>query len=188
MAKPAESTLHNRAVLLDRDGVINLKLPENRYVADKTDFTLIPGVAEALSLLKDLGFLLVVITNQRGIARGFMTDEDLARVHEFMRAELSARGARIDGIYYCPHDEFEGCDCRKPEPGMVLAASRDLGIDLARSFMVGDSPSDVAAGRRAGTRTVRISAEKDGEADYTFNSLLDFALFLRGEREESCNS
>jgi len=185
MSVPRDAAPPNKAIFLDRDGVINFKLPENRYVADKSEFTLIPGVPEALSILKELGFLLVVITNQRGIARGFMTEEDLATVHVSMVSQLQAQGVAIDGIYYCPHDESEGCACRKPEPGMVLAASKDLGIDLSHSFMVGDSPSDVAAGRRAGARTVRISTEKDEEADYTFKSLIDFALFLRSARDTS---
>lgn len=188
MSAPLEAVSGNKAIFLDRDGVINFKLPENRYVKDKSEFTLIPGVVEALSILKDLEFLLVVITNQRGIARGFMTENDLARVHESMLTELQAQGARVDGIYYCPHDEFEGCTCRKPEPGMVLAASRDFSIDLSRSFVVGDSPSDVAAGRRAGVRTVRISTEEDEDADFTFSSLIDFALFLRSAHDESHNS
>ncbi|MBI4965658.1 MAG: HAD family hydrolase [Desulfomonile tiedjei] len=185
MSAPSDTGFPKKAIFLDRDGVINFKLPENRYVSDKSQFRLIPGVVEAMSILKELGFLLVVITNQRGIARGFMAEEDLAGVHEAMLAQLQAQGVRIDGIYYCPHEEFEGCDCRKPEPGMILSASMDLGIDLAGSFMVGDSPSDVAAGRRAGTRTVRIAAEKDNDADYTFSSLIDFALFARKGRDES---
>jgi len=184
MSARPDAAVRKKAIFLDRDGVINFKLPEDRYVTDMSDFGLIPGVVEGLSILKDLGFLLVVITNQRGIARGFMTEMDLAEVHESMLAELEAQGVRIDGIYYCPHDESEGCDCRKPEPGMVLAASRDLGIDLSRSFMVGDSPSDVAAGRRAGVMTVRISTETDKDADYTFGSLIDFALFLQSGRDE----
>ena len=188
MPATLNSVFANKAIFLDRDGVINFKLPENRYVTDKSEFTLIPGVVDALSILKDLGFLLVVITNQRGIARGLMTEDDLARVHESMLAELKVWGIRVDGIYYCPHEEFEGCECRKPEPGMVLAASKALGIDLCRSFMVGDSPSDVAAGRRAGAWTVRISIEEDEDADYTFSSLIDFALFLRSASDESQKS
>jgi D-glycero-D-manno-heptose 1,7-bisphosphate phosphatase len=188
MSAALDAVSDNKAIFLDRDGVINVKLPENRYVTDKSELALIPGVVEAMSVLKGLGFLLVVITNQRGIARGFMTENDLARVHESMVSKLQAQGVGIDGIYYCPHEEFEGCACRKPEPGMVLAASRDLGIDLSRSFMVGDSPSDVVAGRRAGARTVRIAAENDEDADLTFSSLIDFAIYLRSAHDESHRS
>ena len=188
MSASLDAVSGNKAIFLDRDGVINFKLAENRYVTDKSEFRMIPGVVEALSVLKGLGFLLVVITNQRGIARGFMTENDLARVHESMLAQLQAQGVGVDGVYYCPHDEFEGCACRKPEPGMVLAASRDLGIDLSRSFMVGDSPSDVAAGRRAGVRTVRVATERDEDADLTFSSLIDFAQFLRSAHDQARDS
>ncbi len=167
-----------RAIFLDRDGVINRKLPENCYVSEVSQFELLPDVPEALAKLKSLGFLLVLTTNQRGIARNFMTSEHLAAVHEFMQQELSDGGAALDAVYYCPHERDEGCGCRKPEPGMILCAARDLSIDLQASYMVGDSASDVAAGRRAGTRTVRIGLEPDEEADLTFPSLLAFALYL----------
>jgi D,D-heptose 1,7-bisphosphate phosphatase len=168
-----------KAIFLDRDGVINVRRPEVTYVSDRSLFTLLPGVPEALAMLKEMGFLLVVITNQRGIARGFMTDEDLADVHRYMETELVAQGVNLDRIYYCPHEEFENCGCRKPDPGMLLSAIQDFGIDPAHSFMVGDSPSDIEAGHRAGTRTVRIASEPDEVADFTFASLLEFATFLR---------
>lgn len=167
-----------KAVFLDRDGVINRKLPENCYVSEVSQFELLPDVPEALAKLKSLGFLLVLTTNQRGIARKFMTAGHLATVHEFMQRELAAGGAVLDAVYYCPHERDEGCGCRKPEPGMILRAAGDLNIDLAASYMVGDSISDVTAGRRAGTRTVRICGEPDDEADLTFPSLLQFALYL----------
>lgn len=168
-----------KAIFLDRDGVINVRRTEVTYVSDRSQFTLLPGVPEALAMLRDMGFLLVVITNQRGIARGFMTHEDLADVHGYMESELAATGVNFDRVYYCPHEEFENCGCRKPDPGMILSAIQDLGIDPAHSFMVGDSPSDIEAGHRAGTRTVRITDEPDAIADYTFPSLLEFASFLR---------
>jgi len=167
-----------RAIFLDRDGVINQKLPENCYVSEVSQFELLPDVPEALAKLKSLGFLLVLTTNQRGIARNFMTSEHLAAVHEFMQRELAKGGAALDALYYCPHERDEGCGCRKPEPGMILSAAGDLSIDLAASYMVGDSASDVAAGRSAGTRTVRIGRGQDEEADLTFPSLLAFALYL----------
>jgi D-glycero-D-manno-heptose 1,7-bisphosphate phosphatase len=168
-----------KAVFLDRDGVINVKLPENRYVREASEFEFLPGVAPALSKLREMGFLLVVITNQRGIARGFMTPEDLGRVHRFMETELGKSSVVLDGLYYCPHDNHEYCDCRKPEPGMIVAACRDLGIDPTASYMVGDSVSDIDAGRRAGTRTVRIAREHDPNADMVFPSLPDFVTFLQ---------
>jgi D-glycero-D-manno-heptose 1,7-bisphosphate phosphatase len=170
------------AIFLDRDGVINRKLPENAYVTEPAEFEFLPGVIEALGLMRELGFLLVVTTNQRGIGRGFMTDDDLEAVHLHMARELHRNGIELDGVYYCPHEEFERCGCRKPEPGMIFAAARVLRVDLADSYMVGDSPSDIAAGRSAGTRTVRIGTREDGDADLTFRDLLGFALFLKQSR------
>lgn len=172
-----------RAVFLDRDGVINVKLPENRYVSCTSEFTLLPGVGRALRTLGRLGYLLVIVTNQRGIGRGLMTHEQLEAVHEFMRNEFSKRGVALDGLYYCPHDECDRCGCRKPEPGMLVAAQRDLNIDLAASYMVGDSPSDISAGRRAGTGTVRITVGEDEAADLVFPSLPAFAQFLEKQCE-----
>jgi len=173
-----------KAVFLDRDGVVNVKLPEDHYVTDASEFVFLPGAFEALAMLKKLGFLLVLVTNQRGIARGMLTPDQLAAVHGFMQEELAGRGAALDSVYHCPHEVFENCGCRKPEPGMILAARDDLGIDLAASFMVGDAPSDVAAGKNAGTKTVRIGIENDDEADLTFPSLLDFAMFV--QRRSGC--
>ena len=180
MAEHAASQPGRKAIFLDRDGVINRKLPEDAYVRNPAEFEFLPGVMEALAVMKDLGFLLVVTTNQRGIGRGLMTDGDLEAVHRHMLSELEKHCVALDGVYYCPHDLFEQCGCRKPEPGMILAACNDLRVDLSRSYMVGDSPSDVAAGQRAGTRTVRIGAAQDGDADMVFVNLLDFAHFLEG--------
>jgi D-glycero-D-manno-heptose 1,7-bisphosphate phosphatase len=175
---PVSRTLR-RAVFLDRDGVINTKLPEDCYVTTPSEFHILPGVEEALRILKDLGYLLVVTTNQRGIGRGFMTAEDLAGVHLHMERELARRGVTLDRVCHCPHRIAEACSCRKPEPGMIIAAAVDLSVDLADSYMVGDSPSDIEAGRRAGTRTVLIGARDDVDPDARFDSLLDFALFLK---------
>ncbi|MEI8182185.1 MAG: HAD family hydrolase [Desulfomonile sp.] len=167
-----------KAIFLDRDGVINKKLPEGHYVRSPMEFELLPGAAKALSILKKMGFLLVIITNQRGIARGYMTLSELIKVHKFMGEELEKEGVSLDAIYYCPHDEGEKCGCRKPEAGMLLAASEDLEIDLSDSHTVGDSLSDIIAGKNAGTHTVRLADERDINAESTFPSLLDFALFL----------
>jgi D-glycero-D-manno-heptose 1,7-bisphosphate phosphatase len=175
------SRVARKAILLDRDGVINVKLPQDRYVCSPAEFEFVPGAIEALRILRDLGFLLVVVTNQRGIALGCHNEDDLQEVHEYMGQELLKNGVTLDAIYYCPHDSIENCDCRKPAPGMILEACADLNIDLANSYMVGDSPSDVAAGRKAGAFTVRIGDGEDSEADLTFAGLLDFALFLKNE-------
>lgn len=177
-----EPRASRRAIFLDRDGVINRKLPPNRYVGNVGDFHFLPGAIDALAILSELGFALIVVTNQRGIARRLMTEEDLHRVHDMMRTEIAKRSVILDGIYWCPHEEFENCACRKPEPGMIFRGARDLGIDLTSSYMVGDSPADIEAGRRAGTRTVLIGDDESLGADMIFPSLIDFAIFLR-ERE-----
>lgn len=143
-----------------------------------SEFTVLPGAPEALAILRDLGFLLILVTNQRGIARGLMTDAQLREVHAFMEKELKRFSASVDAIYHCPHDRDEKCGCRKPEPGMILKAAREHNVDLEASYMVGDSDSDVEAASRAGVRSVRISAQEDGNADMTCETLLDFAELL----------
>jgi D-glycero-D-manno-heptose 1,7-bisphosphate phosphatase len=174
-----------KAIFLDRDGVVNVKLPEDHYVKDLEELIFLPNAVSALCILKNLGYLLVIVTNQRGIARGYMTEEDLKKVHDFMVTLLQQEGAPLDGIYYCPHDATDLCACRKPRSGMILNACNDLGISLADSFMVGDSQSDMAAGKNAGTRTVRIGSEQDQNADLTFPSLMDFAVYLKNQQEDS---
>jgi len=169
-----------KAIFLDRDGVINRKLPEDHYVRNPSEFKILPNVLSALKILHNLGFALVVVTNQRGVARGLMTENDLCEVHDFMNSVFKDEGVVIDGLYYCPHDRTDDCDCRKPAPGMILAASQDLNIDLGSSFMVGDSVSDVKAGKNAGVRSVIISPiQETMDADLVFRSLFDFAKFLR---------
>lgn len=167
------------AIFLDRDGVINRKMPEDHYIRDISEFEFLPGALDAMAILVELGFALVVVTNQRGIARDMMTEDELIEVHRHMQSEGLKRGVRFDGIYHCPHETFEQCACRKPEPGMILAAAHDLHVDLARSYMVGDAASDVQAGKRAGVTAVRITNGEDCHADMVFPTLLDFALHLK---------
>ena len=146
--------MEKRAVFLDRDGTINV---EREYLADAEEFELIPGASLAIRRLKDAGFLLVVVTNQSGIGRGYYDEAALERIHARMQEELGAEGGRIDACYFCPHHPHHGigpyrqaCACRKPLPGLLLQAAADLGIDLSASFMVGDKLSDVEAGLKAG--------------------------------------
>ena len=147
-----------KCVFLDRDGTIN---ELNGFVTKPEDFTLIEGVAEAVKTLNNLGFLVVVITNQPAIARGEIDFETLDLIHMKMETELGKFGAYIDSLYYCPHHTDKGfsgeraeykinCDCRKPKPGMLLKAAEKFNIDLKRSFMVGDDKRDVDAGIAAG--------------------------------------
>jgi D-glycero-D-manno-heptose 1,7-bisphosphate phosphatase len=138
-----------RAVFLDRDGVINRRLPGD-YVRSWEQFRFLRGVRSGLRLLREAGFLLIVFTNQRGIALGLMTEDDLAAIHRRMQAELERAGAPLDAIYHCPHDRDAGCACRKPRPGMLAQAIERFSVDPARSWVVGDTPADLEAGRAVG--------------------------------------
>ncbi len=147
-------------VFLDRDGVINKKQPEGQYVTRWQDFHFLPRVKEAFSLLRDRGLRLIIITNQRGIARGLMTENDLQRIHRHLLAELAAWDVTVDAIYYCPHDEDQ-CSCRKPKTGMFLQAQKDFpDIEFSRSVVLGDSLVDIEAGERLGCHTILI-ADRD---------------------------
>ncbi|HEX2087167.1 MAG TPA: HAD family hydrolase [Solirubrobacteraceae bacterium] len=144
------------AAFLDRDGTINVKAPEGEYVETPDEVVLLPGAAEAIRTLNERGIPVIVVTNQRGIALGRMTEEDLERVHARLSELLAAEGARVDAWYHCPHDKGD-CDCRKPGTAMLERAAREHGIALARSVLIGDNESDVEAGRRVGARTVRVA-------------------------------
>jgi D-glycero-D-manno-heptose 1,7-bisphosphate phosphatase len=153
-----------RAVFLDRDGVINQKPPEGLYVTRWEDFHILPGVIEGIALLNRAGFSVIVVTNQRCIAKGLMSVADLEKMHERMIDVLARAGATIDGTFYCPHEMEPPCDCRKPAPGMLLSAARSRGIELRSSWMIGDSDSDVEAGKNAGCKTARLLAPLDETA------------------------
>ncbi|MGB8799216.1 MAG: HAD family hydrolase [Candidatus Acidiferrales bacterium] len=148
----------SKAVFLDRDGVINQSPPEGDYITRWVDFHILPGVAEGIALLNRAGFSAIVVTNQRGVAKGLMSEVDLQKMHERMTDELARAGANIDATLYCPHDIEARCDCRKPAPGMLLSAARLHGIDLRASWMIGDSDNDVEAGHSAGCKTARVIA------------------------------
>lgn len=145
-----------RTAFLDRDGIINRKALEGDYITRWEDFHILPGVIEGITLLNQAGFSVVIVTNQRGIAKGLMTIADLETIHARMSDNLTRAGATIDGIYYCPHEKMPVCDCRKPAPGMLLQAARERDIDLAASWMIGDSDIDIEAGKNAGCRTARL--------------------------------
>ena len=170
------------AIFLDRDGVIN---EDTGYVSQVDDFHFLPGVIEALQLLKKKGYLLIVVTNQSGIARGYFSEDDFMNLTEWMDWSLADRDVDLDGIYFCPHHPAHGasCDCRKPAPGMLLLAQQELGIDMARSYMVGDKPSDLKAainaevGHKVMVRTGKaVTDEGTALADTIYDNLHDFAV------------
>lgn len=140
-----------RAIFFDRDGTLN---EEVGYLWQIEQFKWIDGAREAIKLCNERGILAVVVTNQSGIARGFYTSRDVDRLHDFMQENLAEVGAHIDGFYYCPHHpDFSGdCDCRKPKPGLILRACRELDIDAAQSVLFGDSQRDIQAAEAANLR------------------------------------
>jgi D-glycero-D-manno-heptose 1,7-bisphosphate phosphatase len=152
--------MKQRAVFLDRDGTL---VHPRHYPSRPEDLRLYDGIGPELRNLQRAGFRLVVITNQAGIARGYFTEADLQRMHEHLTIQLAQLGVQLDGIYHCPHhpagvipELSVRCDCRKPQPGMLLQAAADLGLDLRSSWFVGDILDDIEAGKRAGCRTILV--------------------------------
>jgi D-glycero-D-manno-heptose 1,7-bisphosphate phosphatase len=161
------------AVILDRDGTLNHRPPRAQYVTSPEEFDWLPGSLEALLLLRERGYTVAVVSNQAGIGRGAMTEGDLARIHAHMTAEAADAGGRIDAIYHCPHDWDEGCECRKPAPGMLFQAQRELDLDLTRTPFIGDDERDGEAAAAAGAPFLRVDEDR---------SLLDAVRELVAER------
>lgn len=154
----------NTAIFLDRDGTL---INDPGYLNHPDQVQLLEGAAEALRELRGLGYKTVVVSNQSGVARGIVTEEMLGKIHERLRELLAAKGATLDKVYYCPYhpdgvvEQYrKDSDLRKPKPGMLLAAARDMEIDLAKSWMIGDAERDIEAGRSAGCRTILVSAAR----------------------------
>lgn len=166
---------------LDRDGTLNVKAAEGAYVTAPEEMRLLPGAGQAVRRLNDAGVFVVLVTNQRGIARGLFTEADYAAVTERLVEQLAEEGAVLDAIYVCPH-ENDACDCRKPAPGMLLQAAREHpAVDLAGAVMVGDSEADVTAGAAAGAATIRIAAaEVATGADAVVPDLDDAVSWILG--------
>ena len=169
-----------KAIFLDRDGTIN---KYKGFIRNVEDIELLPEVTEAIKKINNMGYLAIVVTNQPVIARGEVTIEQLEEMHNKIETLLGNEGAYIDGLYYCPHHPDKGydgeipelkikCNCRKPEPGMLLKASEDFNIDLEKSWMVGDSKNDIIAGKKAGCKTGVIDIN-DIYADIDGKSLLE---------------
>lgn len=182
----------NPAVFLDRDGTL---IRDVGYLADLEQLEILERVPEALRLLSARGLKLVVITNQSGVARGYFDERRLREIHSRLEHRLAEAGARLDGIYYCPHHPTEGslpyqrvCRCRKPESGLAERAARELGLDLKRSYVVGDHESDMELALRIGASGVLIeeaaklsSASSSGAPPVRARSLWDAAEWIIGD-------
>lgn len=172
------------AIFLDRDGTINV---DHGYVSEIDNFEFIDGVIDAMRELKQMGFALVLVTNQSGIARGMFSEDQFMTLTEWMDWSLADRDVDLDGIYFCPHHPDgtiealrQSCDCRKPQPGMLFTAQQELNIDMSASYMVGDKKEDMQAAAAAGVGKkvlVRsgkpVTAEGENAADWVLNSLAE---------------
>lgn len=178
---------NNRAVFLDRDGVI---CKDVHYMKDPNQLKLLPKVGEAIRLLNEKDWKTIVVTNQSGIARGYLSLRDLQRIHQKMITKLRRFGAFIDAIYFCPHHPTVGlrryrreCNCRKPKPGMLFQAAKAFNIDLKTSFVVGDGSIDIRAGKEAGCLSILISSRQDGllndpEPDFIASNLYEASKII----------
>ena len=158
-APDSSSTPYLQTIFLDRDGVLNQKMPEGRWVTSRAEFQVLPGVPEAIGRLNRAGVRVIVVSNQRGIALGRLSDADVNDIHAGFQTILQAQGAHVDAFYYCPHDKGQ-CGCRKPLTGMFDQARHDFpAISAATSAMIGDSLPDIEFGRRLGMLTIFIEGD-----------------------------
>lgn len=173
-SKRQSKPMKKRYVLIDRDGTVNV---EKHYLSDPDDLKLETGVATGMRRMMEMGLGLVIVTNQSGVARGYFNEARVKEINDRLLQMLKAEGIEVDGVYYCPHATDEGCDCRKPNPGMALQAARDLDFNLAQAFMIGDKPADIDMGRAIGAKTFLVrtgyGAEHEGkvEVDYVVDGL-----------------
>lgn len=179
----------NKCIFLDRDGNINVEVD---YLYKKEDFKFVDGADKAIKIFNELGYKVIVVTNQSGIARGYYTEEDLKHLHSYIDQELEKIGGKVDEYYYCPHHPEKGigiykrsCRCRKPELEMFLDAQKEFDIDFERSIVVGDKISDIESGIRLGMEAILVKSGHgimEKEKIYTktkvYDTLYDFALEL----------
>jgi len=163
MQSPRTEAMPRPAIFLDRDGTL---IEERHYLAAPSQVALLPHVAEALARFAQAGYALVIVTNQSGIGRGYFTEAQLSDVHRHLVSLLAASGVRLDGIYHCPHAPGQACDCRKPLPGLIDRAAAELGLDVARSFVIGDKPADVSLAVRVGARPVLVRTGYGAESEH----------------------
>jgi len=195
-----------RGVFLDRDGVINELIYYAEHGVVDSPFTaeqfqLLPGVCEAINKFHELGFKVIIVSNQPGMAKGYLSEETFGKIRERMKDELTKGGAFLDGEYYCfHHPEAKvgrlkaNCGCRKPKPGLLLQAAKDLNIDLSQSWMIGDGLTDVQAGKGAGCQTILLGKMKcelcclmdkqDARPDFIAANLLEAANLVKSHKSE----
>lgn len=179
-----------KAIFLDRDGVINRKAPEGSYISSLAEVEYLPGAIEGIAELTRKGYEVIVVTNQRGIARGLVTRDALQAIHEDIVRRVTGAGGRVTAVYVCDHEIADQCHCRKPKPGMLRRAQVEYEIDMSASWMVGDSRSDIEAGRSAGCRTALVASLPPGDGDDSCDlrvaSLWDFAVGLEPNSVAEC--
>ena len=151
------------AIFLDRDGVINENV-DGDYVRSWDALRLLPGALEAIAALTRAGCPIVIVTNQQGVGKGLMASAEVDEIHRHLMAEIEAAGGRVAAVRYCPHLAADGCDCRKPKPGLLTSAAQELGIDLAKSVFIGDAETDVAAARAGGCRPILVRTGRGADS------------------------
>ena len=147
-----------KAIFLDRDGVINQERKD--YVKKLDEFRILDKTSDAINIIKNNGFLVIIITNQSAINRKLLSVEILNKIHEKLQSYLEKYDISFDGVYFCPHTQSENCECRKPKPGLILQAVTDFQIDLSESYMIGDSETDIQAARNAGCKGILLKKDQ----------------------------
>ncbi len=165
--------MSTKAIFLDRDGTINVEV---NYLHEPEKFRFLPTVQDALKLLQKLEFKLIIITNQAGIAKGIYSVNDMEQTNAYMKDQLKLAGITIDAIYFCPHRTEDQCNCRKPLPGMIFQAAKDLNIDLTKSWTIGDKLSDIEAGVRATTKTILVQTGYGEEEITNLGKITDMKI------------
>jgi len=170
-----------KAIFLDRDGVINVEI--GRCPIKFDEFQFIDKSIDAIKLINRSEYLVVVVTNQGAVSRGFCTSRDIEIIHENMEKVLGNHGTKVDAIYYCPHYRGDGCECRKPKTGMIERAVKDLGIELHDSYLIGDSSKDIECGKNCNLITIGVQTGnscKDGKVEplYMFKNLYEAVRFI----------
>lgn len=188
--------MKKKAIFLDRDGTINI---DKHYMYKIEDFEFVDGAVEGLKILNEMGYILIVVTNQGGIGRGLFSEEDTEKLNNFMVEELYKKGIEIKKCYYCPHHPEKGlgkykvdCSCRKPNPGMILQGAEEFDIDLENSYMIGDKFIDAQAGLNAGVKPIIVKTGKEITQEIldsnipVYSTIYEFAKFLLKKSENMC--